>query len=125
MANALVDLLDAGAGPGTCEIRTGAPPASITDPDSGTLLATLTFSDPAFGNAASGVATASGTPKQATAVASGDAGHYRAKDSDGNVVFDGTAGEAADAADVTFDEKTIVAGGTVSLSSMTVTQPAS
>ena len=60
MCNALVDLIDGGAGAGTLKIYTATQPAgpgtAITDQ---TILATLTFSDPAFGNAATGTATAS------------------------------------------------------------------
>jgi hypothetical protein len=121
--DAIVDLLDAGAGAGTLTIRTGAPPATPATADSGTLLATLTFSDPAFGNAATGVATASAITSDTSADASGTAGHFRAKDSDGNVIFQGTAGEAADTPDMTFDDSAIVAGGTVAVSSMTFTVP--
>jgi len=43
----------------------------------------------------------------------------------GNVIFQGTAGEAADTTDMTFDEKSIVATGTIACSSFTVTVPAS
>ena len=124
MCNALVDLLDAGAGAGTLTIRTGSPPTNPGDADSGSLLGTLTFTDPAFGNAASGVATASAITSDTSADTSGDAGHFRAKDSDGNVIFQGTAGESGDTPDMVFDEKTIVAGGTIACSSFTVTVPA-
>lgn len=121
--NGIVDLLDAGAGAATLAIRTGAPPTNVADADSGTLLATLTFSDPAFGNAATGTATASAITSDTNADASGDAGHFRVKDSDGNTIFQGTAGESADTPDLVFDEKSIVAGGTVACSSFTVTVP--
>lgn len=119
----IVDRLDDGAGAATLAIRTGAPPTNVADADTGTLLATLTFSDPAFGAAATGVATASAITSDTTADASGDAGHFRAKDSNGNTIFQGTAGEAADTPDMTFDEKSIVAGGTVACTSMTLTVP--
>ena len=119
----IVDLVDAGASAGTCAIRTGAPPTGPGDADSGTLLATLTFGDPSFGAAASGTATANAITSDTSADASGDAGHFRVKDSDGNVIFQGTAGEAADTPDMEFDEKSIVAGGTVAISSFTVTMP--
>jgi hypothetical protein len=121
--DAIVDLIDAGAGAGTLTIRTGAPPTNVSDADSGTLLATLTFSDPAFGASASGTATASAITSDTNADASGDAGHFRVKDSNGNTIFQGTAGEAADTPDLTFDEKSIVAGGTVACSSFTVSVP--
>lgn len=122
--NAIVDLIDAGASAGTLQIRTGTPPATPATADSGTLLGTLTFSDPAFGNAATGVATASAITSDSSADANGDAGHFRVKDSDGNVIMQGTAGEAADTPDMTFDEKSIVAGGVIACTSFTVTVPA-
>ena len=121
--NGIVDLLDAGAAAAYIEIRTGAQPATPATADSGTLLATCPMSDPAFGNSASGVATASAITSDTNADASGDAGHFRAKDSDGNVVFQGNCGEAADSANMTFDEKTIVAGGTVAITALTMTVP--
>mgnify|MGYP003405677390 FL=1 len=120
--NGIVDLLDAGATAAQLFVRTGAPPTNVVDADTGTLLATLTFSDPAFGNASTGAATASAITN-GTAAASGDAGHFRAKDSDGNTIFQGTAGEAADTPDLVFDEKSIVSGGVVAVSSFVVTVP--
>lgn len=121
--NAIVDLIDAGAGAGTLKIRTGAPPANCAAADTGTLLGTLTFSDPAFGNASAGVATASAITSDSSADASGDAGHFRVLDSDANVIMQGTAGEAADTPDMTFDEKSIVTGGVIACTSFTVTVP--
>ncbi len=126
MCDALVDAIDGGAGAGTCAIRTGSPPATPATADSGTLLGTLTFSDPAFGAATSAdpsVATASSITSDTSADASGDAGHFRVKDSNGVVIFQGTAGEAGDTPDMTFDEKSIVAGGVIAISSMTVSIP--
>lgn len=122
-ADAIVDLVDGGAAAGYIEIRTGAAPATPATADSGTLLATLTMSDPAFGAAATGVATASAITSDTSADASGDAGHFRIKDSDGNVILQGTAGEAADTPNLTFDDKSIVAGGTVAITALTVTVP--
>lgn len=123
MCNALVDLIDAGAGAGSVFIRTGAPPTNVADADSGTLLATNPMSDPAFGNAATGVATAAAITNDSSAAASGDAGHFRVKDSDANTIFQGTAGEAADTPDMVFDEKSIVLGGVVAITAMTVEVP--
>lgn len=122
-ANGVVDLLDAGAGAGTMAIRTGAQPTNVGDADSGTLLGTLTFSDPAFGNAATGVATASAITMDSSADASGTAGHFRLKDSDANIVADGTCGQGS--GDLSFDNSTIVAGGEIRCQSFTVTAPIS
>jgi hypothetical protein len=124
MLDALVDLVDGGAGAGVCEIRTGSPPATTLTADSGTLLGTCTFSDPAFGAASSAdpsVATANSITSDGSADNSGDAGHFRVKTSSGTVVMQGTAGEAADTPDMVFDEKTIVAGGVIAITSVTVT----
>ena len=123
--DAIVDRLDAGAGASYIEVRTGAPPTNPSDADSGTLLATCTASDPAFGNAAAGVATANSITDDSSADATGTAGHFRWKDSDGNVEIQGTAGEAADTPNMTFDDKDIVAGGVVSISAATLTVPQS
>jgi hypothetical protein len=119
--DAVVDLLDAGAGAGTLAIRTGAQPTNVGDADTGTLLGTLTFSDPAFGASATGVATASAITSDTNADASGTAGHARAKDSTGAIVFDCTCGQGS--GDINFDNNVIVAGGTIAVSSMTVTTP--
>lgn len=118
-ANANVDLLDSG----TIEVRTGAQPANVDDADSGTLLGTLTFGATAFGDAAVGVATANAITSDTDADASGDAGHVRIKTSAPAIHSDAVAGESADSPDVEFDNKSIVAGGTIAISSMTITQP--
>lgn len=122
MADALVDLIDGGSGAGTCEIRTGAAPTNTTDADSGTLLATLTFSDPAFGAAASGTATASSITSDTNVDASGTAAHFRVKDSNGTVILQGSVGTSG--ADMNFNTVSFVAGGTAAISSFTITQPA-
>jgi hypothetical protein len=120
-ADAIVDDLDAGAGAGTIAIRTGAQPTNVGDADTGTLLGTLTFSDPAFGAAATGTATASAITSDTNADASGTAGHARLKDSDGNIHSDMTCGLGS--GDLSFDNNVIVAGGTIAISSLTVTVP--
>lgn len=121
--NGIVDLIDAGAGAGTLAVRTGAQPTNVGDADTGTLLGTLTFSDPAFGNAATGVATASAITSDTSADASGTAGHFRVKDSDGNIIFDGTCGQGS--GDMNFDNNVIVSGGVIAATAMTVTVPIS
>ena len=49
MCDALVDLLDAGAAAAKIEIRSGTRPANPNTAATGTLLATVTLIDPAFG----------------------------------------------------------------------------
>jgi hypothetical protein len=124
-ADGVVDLLDAGSGPGTIQIRTGAKPATPNTAASGTLLGTLTFSDPAFGAASNGVATANAITSDNVADASGTAGYFRALDSNGAAVFDGTIGLTGSGADLIMNDVAIVAGGIIAISALTYTQPVS
>lgn len=126
MADALVDLLDGGTPPATLPIRTGSPPTNVADASTGTLLGTPAFGNPAFGAASSGTATANSITSDSSADNSGTAGHFRVYAGgagDTSALFQGTAGESADSPDLVFDNKTIVAGGTIAISSFTVTQP--
>ena len=111
-ANAVVDLLDAGAGAANLFIMTSG------DVE----VATLTFSDPAFGNAATGVATASSIASD-TSATGGTAALFKAVDSDDTEVFRGTVSTSG--ADLNLSSTTIGAGDTVAVSSFTYTQPAS
>lgn len=120
-ANAIVDLIDAGAGAGTLKIYTGSQPADADDAETGTLLATFTLPDPAFGNAANGVATANAI-SDATGAAAGTAGYFRVEDSTGANVMDGSVGTSG--ADLNLNTTTISVGLTVSITSWTVTMPA-
>ena len=122
-ANGVVDLLDAGAGAGTMGIRDAVQPTNVGDADPGNLLGTLPLSDPAFGNAATGVATANAITSDTSADASGTARCFRWKDSDGNIVADGDCGQGSGT--LNFDNTTIVAGGVIACSSFTVTAPIS
>lgn len=121
MCDALVDLVDVG-GTGTLAIRTGSAPTNTTDADSGTLLATLTFSATAFGAASNGVATANSITSDTNVDASGTAAHFRIKSGAGTVIMQGTAGTSG--TDLVFDSVTFIAGGTAAISSLTVTVPA-
>lgn len=121
--NGIVDTLDQGSGAATIQVRTGSQPTNVGDTPTGTLLGTLTASDPAFGNASTGVATASAITSDTNADASGTAGYHVWKDSDGNNIMDGTCGQGS--GDLSFDNSTIVAGGTIAISSYTVTVPIS
>jgi len=123
--NAIVDLVDAGADPGYIAFRSGAAPASPGDPDAGTLLATLDFNDPAFGNAGAvnpGEAILDVDPAISDTVdSSGTVEHFRIKDSDDTTILQGSCGLAA--CDINFDAVAWLAGGTVSSTGLTVTVP--
>lgn len=124
--NSVVDLLDGGAGAGYIEIRTGAQPASPDTAATGTLLGTLVLSDPAFGNATSAnpaVATASAITSDTTADASGTAGWFRGYDSAAGAVIDGNITGSGGGGDMELDNTSIVAGGTIAVSSWTISLP--
>lgn len=121
-ADAVVDLVDGGSGPGTLRIFTACP-ATPADADTGTLLAELTFSDPAFGAASSGVATASAITADSSANATGTAACFRVADSNAAVIFQGSVGTSG--ADINLVTTSIVATQPVSITSLTFTIPAS
>jgi hypothetical protein len=126
MCDALVDLLDAGAGAATIKIYTegsGRPAGPSTAISDQTLLATLTCSDPAFGAASNGVATASAITSDSSADDTGTATWARIADSNGLAIVDVEVGTAA--ADLILDDVTITAGQTVACSALTVTVAAS
>lgn len=123
-ADAVVDLVDAGAAAGKVRIYSagsGVPGTANTAITDQVLLAELTMSDPAFGSAAGGVATANAISNDTSADATGTAAFFRVLDSNNNVVFQGTVGTAS--ADMILNTTSIVAGAIVSISSFTYTQP--
>lgn len=119
--DAVVDLIDVG-GTGTIQIRTGSAPTATTDANSGTLLATLTFSATAFGSASSGVATANSITSDTNVDATNTAAHFRIFAGNGTTcIMQGTVGTSG--ADINFNTVNFVAGGTAAISSMTFTIP--
>lgn len=124
MLDALRALMDAGAGAATLKLYDGAQPANANTALAGnTLLATLTFSNPAAGGAAAGVLTFDTITEDSSADATGTATFGRIQDSDGNVIFDGNLGTSD--AMIILNTAAIVAGGPVRITSFTITIPAS
>lgn len=115
-ANALAPLLNGGF----IELYTGTQPANANTALSGnTLLATMTFGNPAFGAAAAGVITANAIAS-GTAVATGTATFARLYKSDGTtVVMD--VGVGTSGAGINLNTTSIVTGGLVSVTSFTHT----
>jgi tetrahydromethanopterin S-methyltransferase subunit D len=110
--NAVVDLVDAGSGAGKIRIKSGG----------GTVIAEITMDDPAFGNAATGVATAAGTLDGAGIAAAGAgtvAATFDVTDSDNTVIWSGAVG-----AELTLNNTTIADTQVVTVTSFTHTQPA-
>lgn len=124
--DALVDLADGGAAAGYVEIRTGAQPASVGTAASGTLLGTLTLSDPAFGaatTASPAVATANSITDDSSADASGTAGWFRVYDSNDTAIWDGDITATSGGGDMELDDTSIVAGGVIAITSWTISHP--
>lgn len=120
-ADAVVDLVDAGAGAGKLRIYDGTQAATAdTAIGAQVLLAELTMSDPAFGAASNGVATASAITADSSANATGTASWFRVVDSNNNAVFDGTVGTSG--ADLNLNTVSIVSGAEVSVTAFTYTQ---
>jgi hypothetical protein len=112
--DAVVDLLDVGSTDAAGDLLLRA---------TATTIATIALNNPAYGAASSGVATAAGFPKNATAGATGIIDNYQLRDRDNTVVISGTVGEGS--GDISFDNTDINSGQTVTVSSLTHTQPAS
>lgn len=127
MCDALVDSLDAGAGAGYVQIRTGAAPTNCEDANSGTLLATLTLSDPAFGAAADlapgARATASAVTGDTAADATGTAAHFRAFDSNNVCVIQGDVTATGGGGAMELNSVSINTGVAVDITSWTITIP--
>lgn len=125
MCAAAVGRMDAGAGPGTIQIRTGTRPVDPNAAASGTLLATFTCNDPAFGTPSAGAAAISNSPQlTTTGVAAGDAGHFRALDSTGAVVMVGSVSDTGGSGDLKLNTITVSVGVSVAMDSGSITQPA-
>lgn len=124
-ADAIVDRLDAGSGAGTLKIYTGEQPAGPDSTATGTLLGTLTLSDPAYGSASNGVAAIASITGDTSADASGDAGWARLSDSDGTPVIDMAVSEAGGGGELILENASIVAGGAINVTSLPATMPAS
>lgn len=110
--DAIVDSIDAGTGAGYIQFETSG------DVE----VATLTCSDPAFGSAAAGVATAAAITSDTNATG-GTVAQASWYDSDNTKRWENTV--ATSGAEITISSTTIGAGDTVSMSSFTVTVPAS
>jgi hypothetical protein len=118
MVSAIATLVDAGSAGGKLKLRTGSTPGA------GTLLATIVLATTAFGSPSSGAIAGASFPRSDTnAAATGTVGNYELTDSDDNVVSNG-ANVGTSGAEVNLISLSVVAGQTVTLTSMSITQPA-
>lgn len=111
--------IDAGAGAGLLRIYDGSRPSK--GGTATTLLAELTFSDPAAPAASGGVLTFSSITQDASANATGTATWFRWVDSTGTFVGDGSVGTSG--ADLNLATTSIIAGQPVAVTSGTITAP--
>lgn len=119
IADLVVDLIDAGPAAGKLIFRLSG---TVSAP--GTAVATLTFSDPAFGAASGGTATASAITSDTNATGNASpVANATLEDSTGAVVCH--CAVAASSSDINMTGGlTVGAGDTVSCSSLTYTAPA-
>lgn len=125
--DSLLAKLNVGGVAGHIKIFTGVMPATCEAADTGTLLATLTLSVTAFpastdpGSTGLATATANAITSDTNAAATATAGYFRAYDSAGVCIVQGTVGTSA--ADLILNTTSIVAGATVAITSWVVTLP--
>lgn len=107
------------------KVYTGSIPATCETSETGTLLATLTFSSTAFpassdpGSNGLATATANAITSETNAPNSGTAGHFRNLNNAGTCVGQGTCGTSS--ADMIMNTTTITAGDTVACSAFVIT----
>lgn len=125
--DALLAKLNVAATAGRIKIFSGAMPATCEVADSGVLLSTLLLSVTAFPASVDSVttglatATANAIASDTNAAANGTAGYFRAYDSAGVCIVQGTVGTAA--ADMILNTTSIASGSTVAITSWVVTLP--
>jgi hypothetical protein len=112
--NAVVDLMDSGTTLGKLKIYTTG---------LGVLLVTNLFSNPAFGGASTGVATAAAIAN-GTAVATNTAAEAKMTNGADTDIITGLV-VGAGSGDINLNSVSITSGDVVSITSMTVTMPAS
>lgn len=129
MANAGANLCDAGTSNGIVKFYTGTQPADPSVAATGTLLATVTLGDPAFGAAVAGSKALNAVTPDISADADGTVGWARFYDSDAvdpdDAVFDVSCGGIGSGADIEFDNEEWLIGETVTISSFNFVVPTS
>lgn len=120
--NQITSAIDGGSGAGTIKIYTGTRPATGAGLSGNTLLGTLTFSDPSAAAASGGVLTFSSITSDTSADATGTATWARVADSAGTFVMDMSVGAVGSGADIELTDVAIVSGGTIAISTATITE---
>ncbi len=122
--NARLDAIESTIGTNPIlEIRSGAVPATCATADAGTLLASMTLPSDWAAAASSGSKAKSGTWSDTSANATGDAGHFRIKDSGGSTChLQGTVTASGGGGDMTLDSASahIESGQVVTIATFTI-----
>lgn len=119
--NAKLDAIESTIGVSAIlKIRTGAPPANPAAADSGTVLATVNLPSDWMAAASGGAKAKSGTWQDASADATGTAGHFRIYDSGGTTChIQGTFGTSG--TDMIGDSVSFTAGQSFTINTFTIT----
>jgi hypothetical protein len=120
-AQKIIDLINAGTGPGTLLLYTATQPAKAVAVTSQTLLGTVTFAEPA-GTIVAGVLTFATIIDDSSADADGIATWARVLDGDGAFVMDMTVTNTAGAGPVKMPVTQIYAGGIIHITSAVFTE---
>lgn len=115
LADLVVDALDLGSTDATGDIQIATSTAFST------ILATLTFANPAFGSATGGTATANAIVSDTNAANTGTAASFRLRDRNNAEVLRGTVTATGGGGDIQLSSTSITAGDTVSITSLTYT----
>jgi len=121
--NAVLDAIEAdiGASP-ILRIRTGAVPANCAAADTGTVLVEMTLPSDWMAAASSGSKALSGKWEDASANATGTAGHFRVYDPTGTTCeVQGTVTATSGGGDMEVDNTNIAAGQNVTVTAFTLT----
>lgn len=113
LANAFDDLMNTGSGTSNLKLETAG------DVE----VATFNLQNPAFGAASTGVITAQGTPIQDTSATGGTVAQGSLYNRNGDKVSESPAGTSG--TEIIMSSLTVGVGETVTLTALTVTQPAS
>jgi len=121
--NARLDAIETSIGTSAImEIRSGSAPATCATANSGTVLATISLGSDWMAAASAGAKAKSGTWSDASADATGTAGHFRIFASDGTTCgLQGTVTATGGGGDLTLDNTSIASGQAVTISSFTLT----
>jgi len=121
--NARLDAIETAVGESAIlKIRTGSPPDSISDPDSGDVLASLNLPANWMSAAANGSKSRSGIWQDAAADATGTAGHFRVYANDGSTPhLQGTITVSEGGGDMTLDSVSVEAGNPLTITGFVLT----